>query len=505
MRLAAKTALGIDVSDGRINLALLKQTKKGPRLLRTASAPVPDGALQDGNVQDPALLAKAIKKLAAKNRMHSHRAAAALLVNPMLMQILELPQKAGTNVRQFIQAEVKNCAILPGQEVGFDYFGLQPAFKPSLRRALVVAADGRRIDGWARELNRAGLNVEAIEPAALASIRAFSAKVLANRIDHNVLFAFVGDGDITLLLFRNQALDLVRIKRPEPDVCRECTMQSQKCRTCLADEISVIVEFYELEAEAQNQQWQIKLFSPTGHEDLPEQMQQLRPNLSRMEMTVCPWEQAYLDTPFADAPAGQTPSARAVGLAMKLLETAAVTPQVNLLPAKLGAAKSSRKELLAIGTAAAAVLLAIIASVSLLGAKGNQAGKKMGQSDRVLLTQNTAVLLGQRAWLDRQIHEGNKAITRVGATLRASPQLDWAQVLDEVRLAMPQMVRVTDLASRGPALLRLQGHALGHGDVRLFVDTLAGKDHITSAVLVETKTAGQNDHLVKYTIDCSLI
>ena len=67
-----KTALGIDVSDGRINLALLKKSANSVKLLKTAAAPLPDGAIKDGNIEDAMVLAKAIKKLKAQNRIRSH-------------------------------------------------------------------------------------------------------------------------------------------------------------------------------------------------------------------------------------------------------------------------------------------------------------------------------------------------------------------------------------------------------------------------------------------------
>ena len=60
MKLSARTALGVDISEGLINLALLKQSAKGVELVKTASGPVPDGAIEGGNIQDPAALARAI-------------------------------------------------------------------------------------------------------------------------------------------------------------------------------------------------------------------------------------------------------------------------------------------------------------------------------------------------------------------------------------------------------------------------------------------------------------
>ena len=59
-------ALGIDICNGRIHMALLKRTANGGvKLLKAARGFVPDGAMKDGNIENPALLASAIKKLKA--------------------------------------------------------------------------------------------------------------------------------------------------------------------------------------------------------------------------------------------------------------------------------------------------------------------------------------------------------------------------------------------------------------------------------------------------------
>ena len=63
MKLKARTALGVDISDGLINMALLKKSAKGIELVKTASGELPDGAIVDGRVEDPVVLAKAIKEL----------------------------------------------------------------------------------------------------------------------------------------------------------------------------------------------------------------------------------------------------------------------------------------------------------------------------------------------------------------------------------------------------------------------------------------------------------
>ena len=59
---SAKTALGIDISEHRISIALLKKTKKDTRLLKADDIEMPKEAIIDGNIANPALVAGAIKK-----------------------------------------------------------------------------------------------------------------------------------------------------------------------------------------------------------------------------------------------------------------------------------------------------------------------------------------------------------------------------------------------------------------------------------------------------------
>ncbi len=250
-----RTALGIDISNGRINLALLKKNAKGGiRLLKAAVGAVPDGAIKDGNVEDPALLASAIKKLKAAKRIHSHSVAISLLANPALVQILDLPKERPSNVRRFVLDEVKHYAVLPMKHAAVDYQGIRISGKPAERRVLVAATDERRVLDFAGALEKKGLDLKAIEPAWVAYVRACYAKKIAGEFDTNLLFAVVHNDTVTLCLFRNETLDFVRTKRIEGGACG-----SEAYSGWLAEEINAIVKFYEFEVSGKSNKWQVIL------------------------------------------------------------------------------------------------------------------------------------------------------------------------------------------------------------------------------------------------------
>jgi len=211
MKIAVKTALGVDISDGRINMALLRQSAKGIELLKTASAPVPDGAIKDGNIEDPAKLAKAIKDLRLRNKIRTRQAAVSLFARPVVLQIFDMPKKGQTNVGQFVRNELKSYVMLSGIEFASD-FCRTTSGKGLGSRLLAAATDSQSVAMLAQASNMAGLNAKVIEPSLLSYTRALYAKKIEGKFDCDVLIAILRDDVLQLCVFRKQILDFVRVE-----------------------------------------------------------------------------------------------------------------------------------------------------------------------------------------------------------------------------------------------------------------------------------------------------
>ena len=237
----AKTALGIDISGGQINLALLKRTRDGVELLKAASGPVPDGAIQNYSIEDTAAVAKAIKELKRGNKIRVRKAAVSLPAKDVLVQIMDVPKKLPTNIGQYVQNEVKHYVILPGKEIALDFCGTGSAGQKR-NRLFVAAADGGKVGRFVKVCGQAGLNVVAIEPPMLAYARALYDKTIAGRFDCNVLIAILGGGVLTLCVFRRHAIDFVRTK----NISKEKAKPNELCQW-LAEQINAIIQFYDVE------------------------------------------------------------------------------------------------------------------------------------------------------------------------------------------------------------------------------------------------------------------
>ena len=209
----SRTALGIYVSEERINMALLRKNGSGSvRLLKTAESPLPNGVVKNGNIEDHIALAKEIKKLKTNNRMNANRIAMSLTANPVLAQILDLPKDVTGNIRQFLNNEVKHYAILPIKQAALDFCKIKSSDSSGRRRVLIVATDGRKIAATVEALYNKGISIDVIEPAWMAYARACFENKTKKNDDTNLLFAMINKGILSLSLFKDKKLDFEQVR-----------------------------------------------------------------------------------------------------------------------------------------------------------------------------------------------------------------------------------------------------------------------------------------------------
>ncbi len=522
---APKTALGIDVSDGRINLAILKKSTGSVKLLKAATAPVPDGAIKNGNIEDAVVLAKAIKKLKAQNRIRSHPTAMSLLTNPVLMQILDMPDRPPGNLRQFVRDQVKHYAILPMNKAAIDFCGVGTPFcnksqkwktvksagsggsqtplfafgDPASSRALVVATDNQKLTDAARILHREGLNLDAIEPASLAYIRACYAKKIEKKFDRNLLLA-IADADIlTLCLFKNQALDFIRTKHFEADI-----YHSDKYLEWLTEEIYTVIQFYELEVLDKRDKWEVTLITDVGNQPVKDETLSLGTNVEGVDLKIRTLRTAYLDTPVADTEQSEKPSAIAVGLAMKLLDNSKNTPDINLLPPQVAQAKTTEKQVLISANAAAVIFFLMIVSIGIFNLKAKKIQNDINQKAQAQEKLNMHALLGEQTSLNSQTIDVSDEINRLNAVLDAGSFKRWDQILNDIRSAIPKTVRLTRLSCESNSKMLLTGQAVSYEAIHRFVDMLNASKHIESTLFLGAEEESQTNALLNYSVGCSL-
>ena len=494
-----RTALGIDISDGRINLALLKKHGDSVKLLKAASCPVPDGAIKDGNIENAATLARTIKKLKRRNGIRIHPTAISLVANPTLMQILDLPKDAPGNVRQFVNNEVKHYAMLPIKKAAVDFCGIKSLSKSGCRRALAVATDGQKVTTATKVLIKQGLNIEAIEPAWIAYTRACYTKKFAGEINTNLLCATVFDGNLTLSLFREKTLDFIRVKPIERSLS-----QPEEHLEWLAEEIDEVLKFYKSGTAKKSDRWHVIIVTDVCGRTVEERSKLLKTRFGSTELQIRIPDNAYLDTGVSDEIGDNIPSAVAIGLAMGLLNISGHGLNINLLPSEVRTAKSKEKQVLFIANIAAVVFTIMIVCIGFLQAKAEKVNADTRQQKQTQVTGDTRRLLKEQIVLEKQITELKSKLEQINVALGTNSTLMWEPILNDIKIAAPKTVRITEISSRENSNISLNGLALSYEAIYSFIEKLSNSKNIKSASLIGSQNHSQPDSLVEYSINCSL-
>ncbi|HUT29885.1 MAG TPA: pilus assembly protein PilM [Sedimentisphaerales bacterium] len=498
MKLGSKNALGIDISETRIRLVLLKGGSQGAELVNTASLPVPKGAIKDGNVADAALLAHALKELKVRNKISwTNHAAVSLLAHPLVLQIIELPSPLPTNVGQFVQNEVKRCVALSGKTVSFDYCRVGSG-REGEGRLLVVATDEQKVAALAEVCSRAGLNVEAIEPPVVAWARALYPRKIAGESDSNLLLATLRDGILTLCVFRGQSLDFVRTK----SISEREPASGALCEW-IARELNAIIRFYDFEVTNVGEKWEIVVAPEDGL--LPEDGEQLlRGAVPTASVQLRTAESAWQDTPFAKSACSEDPSVVGIGLAMRLLGMDGANLRIDLAPPESAEVRSVKNHVLLTANIAALLLLVMILAAGALGWMTRHVNRRIGQEKRGGHSRALHSLLQEQEVLEKQLRQLSNRPDQMDVVSGGCDARDWSKILEDIRARTPKAVRITELYGKKDSGMYLAGSSLSYEAVHLFVDLLNKSKYIESASPIQTERDRELDGMVKYSINCVL-
>jgi hypothetical protein len=495
----SKTALGIDISDSRISMALLQRGAGGIELVKAANATIAEGTIKDGNIEDADVLAKAIKELCGRNSIQSGRVAVSLPAKPLLVQILDMPKQVPVNVGHFVSNEVKQCVALAGREIAFDFCGIGSGVGHQ-KQLFVVSTDGQKVNKIAKVCNQAGLNVSVIEPALPAYIRAFHTKKIAGKFDCNLLLAILRGGVLTLCVFKKQTLDFVRVK----DINKGEAEPAELCKQ-LVEEINTIIQFYDVDVTDSADKWEITVIVG-GSSQLPADAEQtLRTGIPGGEIQVKTDEGLFEQTILGESGGfdGEKPSAVAIGLAMKLLE-ADEGIKVNLLPPESVEVKIAKRDALMAANALAVALVIMILLVCWFKVRIRKVNADVADIKQTKMFEDIRGLIEKRKYIDREMAILSVRPAQVEEILNSRDDIGWAMLLEDIRMGTPRTLQVTKMFCKGSSRMFIEGVASSYETVRLFVSMLKKSEHISQASLIEAEKGEGRDGLVNYIIQCSL-
>jgi type IV pilus assembly protein PilM len=514
MRFVDKTVAGIDITQERISIVLLKNGKDGPKLIKSAVAPIPAGAIKDGNIADAALLSKAIRDLKVRNRIWTNRAAVSLFARPAVMQMIDMPKQMPPNMTQFVRGEMKHCAALPSGDIVLDYCALGSNRRSADKRILAVAAETKKVTVLVHVLGRAGFSAELVEPELLSYLRAVGSQKITGKSGCNVLIAILRETGstlrqssvqassqqavLTLCVLRNGVIDFIRTK--------EMTERSDSLNGWLADELTEIQKFYSVEVVDNPGKWEITVFADTGR--LPQDAEErLKSKIQAGSLQVRTKNDAYLDTPVNVPAAGgnsEQPSPVAVGLAMNLLMAQRDDVRINLVPPQVVRVREVKRDALIAANAVAVMLLVMVLTIHAFGFMIGETNRSAVAKKQVITGQDTEAMVEQHQQLDARLNVLSSRLDRLSQISASHRDINWAEVFEDIRKATPASVRITGLSCGDGSRVQIEGLAMSNEAVSLFVNLLEKSHNIASVVLLEARRQDGQNGLIVYQLSCKL-
>lgn len=169
--------VGIELAPDRINLAQLRKQGQGFKLVNFATAPVPDGLFQEGQITDAIGMAELIQALLAENKIKTKRVATAVTggrdtvtriipipaeLNDQELREMVLNQEAGLYLpfsREEADVDYQKLGLFVDED-GIEKF-----------QVLLVATRKEITDSYVQTFRQAGLEIDVLEISSFALIR----------------------------------------------------------------------------------------------------------------------------------------------------------------------------------------------------------------------------------------------------------------------------------------------------------------------------------------------
>lgn len=501
-----KKALGIDITETAISMALLEKQANGVKLIKAASGPIPAGAIKDGKIEDAALLANAVKKLKNHNRMGASRTAVSLFTGPTVMQIMDIPRQLPSNLGNFIYDQVKHFAVLLGRKIALDFCSVSPVTSDEeiASHVLTVATDGEQINEFVTMFRQAGIEIDNIEPPLLASVRTLYEQNIVGKFDTNVLVAVLRDSGLALCVFKKQVIDLVRTR----DI-REDEVEPQNICEWVAEQINTVIKSYEIDSLNGFGPWEIIVAADSAY--LPDNAENiLKANVSKSNIqfltndNLCQTAllNQYCDISHLRQIKNTSPAA--IGLALKLLDVNKDNLRINLNPQDIVQQRKTQRRLLV--TANIIAVIVIITALALHGParKVDKINEKLS-SDKIPVLNDMNKIIEKRSELNSKIRNLSGNLGKINNAVGGRSEIYWPDLLREIARQRPKSVLITGFSGGADSKINITGVALSNEDVYSLVDILNKLELIETAQIIQTKKDNENSRFINYEIRCSVV
>jgi len=166
--------VGLDIGSRTIKLAEVLETKKGRVLQKFGMVDVPQGAIMEGRIKDPAVVADTIKRLVNDMDVKEPNVAASVAGYSVIIKRITVGRASEDELEDSIQYEAEQYIPFDVQDVNIDFHIIgEHETNPNQMHVMLVAAKKEIINEYVDLLEMATLNPRVIDIDVFALERVF--------------------------------------------------------------------------------------------------------------------------------------------------------------------------------------------------------------------------------------------------------------------------------------------------------------------------------------------
>jgi type IV pilus assembly protein PilM len=173
-RTKVPSVVGLEIGSDSVRAAELARTRQGLSLRHWGQVEVPTGAVVDGEIVQPGVVATALRRLWSDVDFSTRNVVVAVSGQRVIVRHAEVPQMSEGDFRQALRYQAAELIPIPVDNAVMDFVITAPASGsvPNTMAILLAAAHKDVVGGLVAVLRDASLRPVALDPAAMAAVRA---------------------------------------------------------------------------------------------------------------------------------------------------------------------------------------------------------------------------------------------------------------------------------------------------------------------------------------------
>lgn len=490
-----KNVVGLDIAPDFIRAVELEREGSIYRLAEIGMVSTPEGAVENGHIENPRAVGRAVRELFRQRNFSSRKVNVALRGAGTMARILSLPSMQSQQLKKVVESEVNRYILFSGANRVMYYHPIEEFDEEERRKLnlLLVVAQRELCDSYLRVFKEARLELESLDLSPFCAIRVIRNST-RDIIPYNTMSLIFDHTGIAMNIFHGDTIRFLRtIQFPRDDSLHTTNGFLDRLTT----EVLMAVNYYENDFQRGEDIARVYLtLGGTTDRDFHEHLS--------AHLTGIPID---LHAPFNNirVDAGSFPPElldqidygfiTAVGLSMRNQENNPLPFQVDLLPEEVAETKSLLKgaRYFAIGLLAA--ILWLVYSYFAI----QDSSKKL--NDQIKTEDSRSAQLNQL--LDRANKAKIDSLKMEKMTLNTGVQFtqSWTRVLEEIKNVIPRNVQLIGLTITEPDKIQLQCIADSNPAIHDFLQSLEKSDVFFAQELGPRSRDTINGHrMIRFTI-----